>query len=68
MYTNTHKIYFFPTPVTSKKPLPWKSNMFPKQTWRERFPLEMVHTWPRKVDSRLPGKGNSNSHGVRPVY
>jgi hypothetical protein len=23
---------------------------------------------PRKVDVRLPGKGNSNSHGARPVY
>jgi hypothetical protein len=22
----------------------------------------------RKVDVRLPGKGNSNSHGARPVY
>ena len=22
---------------------------------------------PRKVDVRLPGKGNSNSHGARPV-
>jgi len=22
----------------------------------------------RKVDRRLPGKGNSNSHGARPVY
>ena len=23
---------------------------------------------PRKVDIRLPGKGNSNPHGARPVY
>jgi len=23
---------------------------------------------PRKVDIRLPGKGNSNFHGARPVY
>ena len=23
---------------------------------------------PRNVNIRLPGKGNSNSHGVRPVY
>ena len=22
----------------------------------------------RKVDARLPGKGNSNSHGARPVH
>ena len=22
----------------------------------------------KKVDIRLPGKGNSNSHGARPVY
>ena len=25
-------------------------------------------SWARKVDIRLPGKGNSNSHGARPVY
>ena len=25
-------------------------------------------TWERKVDIRLPGKGNSSSHGARPVY
>jgi len=24
--------------------------------------------WARKVDVRLPGKGNSNSHGARPVH
>ena len=24
--------------------------------------------YPRKVDIRLPGKGNSNSPGARPVY
>ena len=23
---------------------------------------------PRKVDIRLPGKGNSDSHGARPFY
>jgi len=23
---------------------------------------------PRKLDIRLPGKGNLNSHGARPVY
>ena len=23
---------------------------------------------PRKVDARLPGTGNSNSHGARPVH
>ena len=23
---------------------------------------------PREVDVRLPGKGNSNSHGARPVH
>jgi len=27
-----------------------------------------IPTRPRKVDIRLPGKGNSNSHGARPVY
>ena len=26
-----------------------------------------VHEF-RKVDIRLPGKGDSNSHGARPVY
>jgi len=24
--------------------------------------------WPWKVDVTLPGKGNSNSHGARPVH
>ena len=24
--------------------------------------------WVRKVDIRLPGKGNSNSHGARPIH
>jgi len=24
--------------------------------------------FPREVDVRLPGKGNSNSHGARPVH
>ena len=24
--------------------------------------------YPGKVDERLPGKGNSNSHGARPVH
>ena len=28
----------------------------------------MDSTTPRKVDVRLPGKGNSNSHGARPVH
>ena len=28
----------------------------------------MFDTADRKVDVRLPGKGNSHSHGVRPVY
>jgi len=27
-----------------------------------------VYAGPRKVDIRLRGKGNSNSHGARPVY
>jgi len=29
---------------------------------------EKVVSPTRKVDIRLPGKGNSNSHGARPVY
>jgi len=35
----------------------------PTQTETE---LDITHT--RKVDVRLPGKGNSNSHGARPVH
>ena len=35
------------------------------------FPISARHTahldWDRKVHIRLPGKGNSNSHGPRPV-
>ena len=27
-----------------------------------------VHAWRRKVDVRLPGRGNSNSHGARLVH
>jgi len=27
-----------------------------------------VCVWGRKVDVRLPGKGNPNSHGARPVH
>ena len=27
-----------------------------------------VRGWHSKVDVRLPGKGNSNSHGARPVH
>ena len=27
-----------------------------------------VFWWHRKVDVRLPGKGNSNSYGARPVH
>ena len=33
---------------------------------RARLPLH--HDRCRKVDVRLPGKGNSNSHGARPVH
>ena len=33
-------------------------------------PLALIESGPliRKVDTRLPGKGNSNSRGARPVY
>ena len=30
--------------------------------------LQDVESCIRKVDVRLPGKGNSNSHGARPVH
>ena len=33
-----------------------------------QLPLPTLCRACRKVDIRLPGKGNSNSHGVRPVY
>ena len=36
--------------------------------WDQRRPQSHVEAWLRKVDIRLPGKGNSNSHGARPVY
>ena len=32
------------------------------------FLKRRTHVDPRKVDVRLPGKGNSNSHGARPVH
>jgi len=34
---------------------------------RHLSPLRQMRTLPRKVDIRLPGKGNSNSHRARPV-
>ena len=34
----------------------------PEQLW-----FVEVHPCPRKVDVRLPGKGDSNSSGARPV-
>ena len=38
-------------------------NLLECQPWGgEHTPL------PRKVDVRLPGNGNSNSHGARPVH
>ena len=43
----------------SKKRIPG-SNVLPVTFW--------VAGFPRKVDVRLPGKENSNSHGARPVY
>ena len=38
-------------------------NLPPPKLWRG----SVFHA-PRKVDMRLHGKGNSNSHGARPVY
>jgi len=40
-----------------------------KQLWfrMEHVPEELLLR-PRKVDVRLPGKGNSNSSGARPVH
>ena len=35
---------------------------------KSRWTLEVDLTVTRKVEIRLPGKGNSNSHGARPVY
>jgi hypothetical protein len=34
----------------------------------ERDPGWYIEAGQRKVDIRLPGKGNSNSHGARPVH
>ena len=43
--------------------------------WLEPFlvraflhPLKVFPLRSRKIDVRLPGKGNSNSHGARPVH
>ena len=30
--------------------------------------ITVFRTTPRKIDVRPPGKGNSNSHGAKPVY
>jgi len=41
-----------------------KGSTFEKKTHN----LLVFDQGPRKVDVRLPGKGNSNSHGARPVH
>ena len=43
------------------------------ESWLLRAPASELtlaphHKMPRKVDVKLPGKGNSNSHGARPVH
>jgi len=40
------------------------------ETMKGRRPtdLSVLVAVTRKVDIRLPGKGDSNSHGTRPVY
>ena len=52
---------------------PGSSNQCPRPTngrWAEDSTSRAlkVPSDPRKVDTRLPGKGNSDSHGARPVY
>jgi len=42
------------------------SRVIKKQTIRENLMVSQDGT--RKVDVRLPGKGDSNSHGARPVH
>ena len=48
---------------------------FKLQRWTSRDGLRPLSVWylgigaqARKVDMRLPVKGNSNSHGARPVH
>ena len=42
---------------------------YPSRLGTGKIPGDLfVSTCPRKVDIRLPGTGNSNSHGARPVH
>ena len=67
---NTYRAH----PWSSFPPRPWSS--FPPSTLGALFPRpgpgphteREVDGRPGKVDVRLPGKGNSNSHAARPVH
>ena len=41
---------------------------FPSESRENKPAYSTVWYGARKVDIRLPGKGNSNSHGARPVH
>ena len=52
-----------PEPYTLR-PTPYAATM--RRPDSDAWPPRTIP--PRKVDIRLPGKGNSNSRGARPVY
>ena len=53
----------------SEVPLSEQEWEIQKAEWgREGETLNAAWESARKVDVRLPGKGNSNSHEARPVY
>ena len=45
-----------------------KKKEVPEGAWNMSNASEKSPSPARKVDIRLPGKRNSNSHGARPVY
>ena len=52
--------YSLPLPLPLSLSIPFSHSPVGRVSW-------VLYTT-RKVDIRLPGKGNSNSHGARPVH
>ena len=59
------------TPMPSNRLLQGTGYVRENEDWAEVSNFtssDVIARLPRKVDIRLPGKGNSNSHGARPVH
>ena len=75
IYTNTYiHIYHTLTPTSQvvltdgSKETSVKAGSAERTESQLLSPQVVPASLPRKVDVRLPGKGNSNSHGARPVH